>query len=96
MADVKLRSMERRVFTLEAVNLDQKLYYHVLGTPQTDDRLVYARPDQPEWGFGGSVTEDGTTLVVFIWQGTEEKNRISHRGRAVARFAAFLQEKLGR
>ena len=39
----------------------QKLYYHRLGTPQSDDVLVYERPDQPKWGVGGDVTEDGRT-----------------------------------
>jgi len=61
---------------LEQVNLNQKLYYHQLGQPQSEDELVYARPDEPEWGFGSTVTEDGRTLVIHVWQGTEEKNRI--------------------
>ena len=34
-------------------NFYQKLYYHRLGTPQSEDVLVYERPDQKEWGFGG-------------------------------------------
>src|SRR5690606_36364285 len=61
---------------LEQVNHDYKLYYHRLGTPQSDDVLVYERPDEPEWGFGAEVTEDGGTLVLHVWKGTEEKNRI--------------------
>lgn len=61
---------------LEQVNLNQKLYYHTIGTPQSADTLIYARPDQPEWGFGTTITEDGKTLVVYISQGTEQKNRI--------------------
>ncbi len=61
---------------LEAANYDYKLYYHRLGTPQADDELIYERPDEPEWGFGNKVTEDGETLVIHVWQGTEEKNRI--------------------
>ncbi len=61
---------------LEQVNLDQKLYYHRVGTAQSEDELVYENLEQPEWGYAGVVTDDGTTLVVHIWQGTEEKNRI--------------------
>ena len=55
---------------------NHELRYHRLGTPQAQDELVYARPDQPEWGFGGTVTDDGTLLVVHVWQGTEPRNRI--------------------
>jgi len=61
---------------LSETNLHQKLYYHRLGTPQADDRLVYERPDQPEWGFGGEVTEDGRWLVVTVWHGTDRRNRL--------------------
>jgi len=58
------------------VNLDQKLYYHRVGTPQSDDVLVYYRPDEPEWGFGPTVTEDGRYLVITISKGTDDKYRV--------------------
>ncbi len=61
---------------LQEANYYHKLYYHRLGTPQSDDVLVYHRPDQKEWGFGGSVTDDGRYLAITIWQGTERKNRV--------------------
>lgn len=60
----------------EGVNRAQKLYYHALGTPQSEDVLVYGRPDQPKWGFGASVTDDGKYVVVDINVGTEQKNAI--------------------
>lgn len=60
----------------EQRNLGQRLHYHRLGEPQAADRVVLARPDQPEWGFGPSVTSDGRWLVVHVWQGTERRNRI--------------------
>jgi prolyl oligopeptidase len=60
----------------EQRNLSQRLHYHRLGDPQAADRLVLARPDQPEWGFSPSVTCDGRWLVVHIWQGTDRRNRI--------------------
>ena len=40
----------------------QKLYFHKIGDPQDKDLLVYDRPDEKEWGFGGDVTEDGKFL----------------------------------
>ncbi len=61
---------------LEEVNVDQKLYFHKVGTPQSADTLVYERPDHPDWGFEPHITEDGKTLVLSIWEGTAEKNRI--------------------
>jgi len=61
---------------LESVNYFQKLYYHKLGTPQSQDKLVYERPDHKDWGFGGYVTEDGKYLVISVWRGTERKNLV--------------------
>ncbi|MBL0920793.1 MAG: S9 family peptidase [Phycisphaerales bacterium] len=49
-------------------NLNQKLYYHRLGTDQSEDVLVYKRPDQPEWGFSSGVTEDGDYLIISVWK----------------------------
>ena len=64
---------------LEEVNYYQKLCYHQLGTPQTADRIVYQRPDEKEWGFGGSVTEDGQYLIISVRQGTDPKNRVFYQ-----------------
>ena len=63
----------------EMVNYYQKLYYHRLGTPQSADQLVYERPDQKEWGFEGTVTEDGRYLVISVWQGTDPHNLVFYR-----------------
>ena len=46
--------------------VNQKLYYHRLGSPQTDDKLIYARPDLPHASLGGGVSEDGRYLYVFL------------------------------
>ncbi|MEH2446680.1 MAG: prolyl oligopeptidase family serine peptidase [Nostoc sp.] len=59
---------------LEDVNYYQKLYYHQLGKPQSEDVLIYHRPDQKEWGFSGGVTEDGGYLIISVWLGTDSKN----------------------
>ena len=64
---------------LTQVNEFQKLYFHRLGTPQSADRLVYERKDQPKWGFNGSVTEDGRYLILQVRQGTEVKNRVFYQ-----------------
>ena len=46
------------------MNYFQKLYHHRLGTPQSEDALIYQRKDQKEWIFGPEVTDDGRWLVV--------------------------------
>ncbi len=64
----------------QSLNVDMKLYYHRIGTPQSDDVLVYHRPDQPKWGVGGGVTEDGRYLVISVNDGTtSRKARILYK-----------------
>ena len=62
-----------------SVNKFQKLYYHRIGTPQSQDVLVFHRPDEPDWGFGPSVTEDGRYLVITVSKGTDDKYRIFYK-----------------
>ncbi|HEY1173084.1 MAG TPA: prolyl oligopeptidase family serine peptidase [Verrucomicrobiae bacterium] len=64
---------------LKGVNYFQKLYFHRIGTKQSEDTLVYDRPDEKEWGFGGSVTEDDRYLAIHVWQGTSPKNRFFYQ-----------------
>lgn len=64
---------------LEDLNYFQKLYYHRLGTDQSEDVLIYQRSDQKEWGFSGSVTEDGRYLIVSVWFGTDPRNLIFYK-----------------
>ena len=65
--------------TLKGVNYFQKLYFHRLGSPQSDDTLIYDRPDQKEWGFGGFVTDDGRFLIISVSQGTDTRNRVFYK-----------------
>ena len=61
---------------LTDVNRFQRLYYHRLGTEQTEDVLVYERPDQPDWGMNAEVTDDGRYAVLHVWLGTDRRNRV--------------------
>src|SRR5437660_835349 len=63
---------------LTSVNRFQKVYYHRLGTAQPRDVLVYERPDQPDWGFGAAVTDDGRYVVMNVWLGTDRRNRVHY------------------
>ncbi len=64
---------------MRGANYFQKLYYHSLGSAQSDDKLIYERPDNKEMGFAGGVTDDGKYLVISVWQGTERKNRLYYK-----------------
>ncbi|MFQ6610009.1 MAG: prolyl oligopeptidase family protein [Fidelibacterota bacterium] len=58
----------------EDVNVNQKLYFHKLGTPQIEDELIYEDSEHPQYGFSASVTEDEQFLILTVWAGTENKN----------------------
>jgi prolyl oligopeptidase len=61
---------------LESVNEHQKLYFHQIGTPQDQDTLIYENLQNPKMGYGGSVNEAGTTLFIYGWEGTDDKNTL--------------------
>jgi prolyl oligopeptidase len=61
------------------ITLNQKVYYHRIGTSQSDDVLVYRRPDHPDWGFQTQVTEDGRYLILTVWKGTNHQYRITYK-----------------
>ena len=64
---------------LTEANKNQTVYFHQLGTPQSEDKLIYARPDQPDWGLHASVTDDGQYLIYNISHGTDPKNRLFYQ-----------------
>lgn len=63
----------------QKTNLNQKVYYHRIGTPQSQDVLVYKRPDEPTWGFALRVSEDGRYLIITVWKGTNDKYRVLYK-----------------
>ena len=60
------------------VNEYQKLYFHRLGKPQSDDTLVY-EAIIPSGAFAGETTEDGRYLVITVSEGTDTRNRVFYR-----------------
>jgi prolyl oligopeptidase len=56
--------------------VDQKLYYHQLGTPQSADKLIYARPDLPQASIGGNVSEDGHYLYIYLTNNSISNNEL--------------------
>jgi prolyl oligopeptidase len=64
---------------LTGKNEFQKLYFHKLGTKQSEDVLVYERRDHADWGLHGHVTDDGAYLIIHVSQGTDPKNRLFYK-----------------
>ena len=64
---------------LRASNYFQKLYYHKLGTPQSEDQLIYDSPDHKEWQFGSTVTDDGKYLIITVSKSTDDVNMVLYR-----------------
>ena len=63
----------------QSLNKNMKVFYHKVGTPQSEDELILQTPDNPDWGFQSSATEDGQYLVVTVWKGTADKYRIKYK-----------------
>src|SRR6266699_3907777 len=55
------------------------VHMHVLDTPQSQDILIYERPDAKELSFSPFITDDGTYLMLHVWHGTEPQNRVYYR-----------------
>jgi len=64
---------------LTEANKNQTVYFHKLGTSQSEDKMIYARPDQPDWGLHAGVTDDGRYLIYNVTQGTDPKNRLFYQ-----------------
>jgi prolyl oligopeptidase len=64
---------------LRDANYFQKLYYHRLGTAQSEDKLIYERPDNKQMMFGGNVTDDGHYLIIYVSEDTSSKNRLYYK-----------------
>ncbi|XP_071712041.1 uncharacterized protein [Rutidosis leptorrhynchoides] len=56
-------------------NLDHQLYYHFLGTDQSEDILCWENPDNPQYTVGASVTEDGKFVLLYINEGCDPVNK---------------------
>ena len=61
---------------IESATLNHRVYYHVVGTSQDKDRLIFELKDKPDWLVFGSVTEDGRYLIVYAVKGTDPNNQL--------------------
>lgn len=65
--------------TFQEANYNQKIFFHRRNTSQAEDTLIYERPDQPEWGFGTKISDDGRFLLIYVSQGTDTRNRFFYK-----------------
>lgn len=56
---------------LSGMNLNNKVYYHKIGDPQSKDQLVYEDPAHPNWGFSVSVTDDQEVMLMMAVESTK-------------------------
>ena len=63
----------------QTLNKNMKVNFHRIGTSQDEDEVIYERPDHPDWGPRGEVTDDGTHLVISISVGTDDRYSIVHQ-----------------
>src|SRR5579871_2558568 len=61
---------------LKAANYYHKVFFHKLGTKQSEDKLVFDRPDDKELNVGAQVTDDGRYLLLYMTKGTSPNNEL--------------------
>jgi prolyl oligopeptidase len=64
---------------LKAKNEFQKLYYHKVGTPQSEDKLIYQDKENPKRGFYGFVSDSKKYLGIFVWEGSANYNLLYYK-----------------
>src|SRR5579864_628178 len=61
---------------LEAAIRDKKIYYHLLGTPQSADRLIYERKEEPELFIDVDIDETHRYVWFITNKGTSNTNEL--------------------
>jgi prolyl oligopeptidase len=65
---------EGEELTAKAENM--MYYYHKLGTPQSDDRLVFSLPEHPDWYIGCGLNEERDMLQIYVYEPGSRNNRL--------------------
>lgn len=64
---------------LKEANYFHKIFFHKLGTLQSEDRLIFDRPDDKEMHVGAGVSHDGRYLLIYETKGSSPNNQLSIR-----------------
>ncbi|KAK9165014.1 hypothetical protein Scep_000205 [Stephania cephalantha] len=62
--------------TETTTNLNHELYYHVLGTDQSQDVLCWKDPENPKHMFEAQVTDDGKYVLLIIAESCDPVNKL--------------------
>ncbi|KAL0438341.1 UNVERIFIED_CONTAM: Prolyl endopeptidase [Sesamum latifolium] len=57
-------------------NLNHEIYYHFLGTDQSEDILCWSDPENPKHTLSASVTEDGKYVLLYIGENCDPVNKV--------------------
>ena len=60
--------------TFQQSTLNNRVYFHKLGTAQSADRLIYSTPKQPKLTHSAEVTDDGRWLVIYTSEAGDEND----------------------
>ncbi|MDN3645055.1 prolyl oligopeptidase family serine peptidase [Pontixanthobacter aestiaquae] len=63
--------------TFQALNTNQKVYFHKLGTPQSEDVVLYETPDRAELNNFAEISDDGRYLINYSSSGTDDRYEVS-------------------
>jgi prolyl oligopeptidase len=61
---------------LEAALSGQAVYYHRVGTAQSEDVLIYQRQDHPSWIVNATVSDDGRCVFIRTFRGADNNNQL--------------------
>ncbi|XP_066164361.1 uncharacterized protein [Oryza sativa Japonica Group] len=70
------REVELDAGTETNINLNHEIYYHVVGSDQSEDILCWKDPEHPKYSFGASVTEDGKYIILGTYEGCDPVNKL--------------------
>ena len=61
----------------QSLNTNHAIYYHTIGTAQSEDRLIYATPDRPNLNHFAEVTDDKRWLLIYSSEGTDSRFEVT-------------------
>ena len=61
----------------QQLNENHAIYFHKLGTPQAEDRLIFATSARPDLNNIGIVSDDGKWLITYSSSGTDDRYEVA-------------------